>query len=116
MCAWAIAAGEEMSRAWGDVLYSVQTGPYHLEEVARQKEVLASSEQAQAAVESLAALRDRIADRLDSATPEDRRRVLEALDTRITVSETGGLDISIGPLYANRPKVSGDPSPLPSII
>jgi len=69
---------------------------YHLEEIARQKEVLATSEQAQAAVESLAALRDRIADRLDSATPEDRRRVLEALDTRITVTETGGLDISIG--------------------
>ena len=69
---------------------------YHLEEIARQKEVLATSEQAQAAVESLAALRERIADRLDSATPEDRRRVLEALDTRITVTETGGLDISIG--------------------
>jgi len=33
---------------------------------------------------------------LDSATPEDRRQVLEALDTRITVTETGGLDISIG--------------------
>ena len=39
---------------------------------------------------------DRIADRLDSATSEDRRRVLEALDTRITVTETGGLDISVG--------------------
>ncbi len=69
---------------------------YHLEEIARQKEVLATSEQAQAAVESLAALRARIADRLDSATPEDRRRVLEALDTRITLTETKGLDISIG--------------------
>ena len=69
---------------------------YHLEEIARQKEVLATSEQAQAAVESLAALRARIADRLDSATPEDRRRVLEVLDTRITLTETGGLDISIG--------------------
>ncbi len=69
---------------------------YHLEEIARQKEVLATSEQAQAAVESLAALRARIADRLDSATPEDRRSVLEALDTRITLTETKGLDISIG--------------------
>ena len=69
---------------------------YHLEEIERQKAILATSEQAQAAVESLAALRTRIADRLDSATPEDRRRVLEALDTRITLSETKGLDISIG--------------------
>ncbi len=58
--------------------------------------MLATSEQAQAAVESLAALRARIDDRLDSATLEDRRRVLEALDTRITVTETGGLDISVG--------------------
>jgi len=69
---------------------------HHLEEIQRQKEVLATAEQAQAAVEALAALRARIADRLDSATPEDKRRVLEALDTRITLTETGGLDISIG--------------------
>ncbi len=69
---------------------------HHLEEIERQRAVLATSEQAQAAVESLAALRARIADRLDSATQEDRRRVLEVLDTRITVTETGGLDISIG--------------------
>ncbi len=69
---------------------------HFLEEIQRQKEVLATAEQAQVAVESLAVLRDRIADRLDSATPEDRRRVLEVLDTRITLTETGGLDISIG--------------------
>ncbi len=69
---------------------------HHLEEIERQRAVLATAEQAEAAVESLEALRARIADRLDSATPEDRRRVLEALDTRITVTETGGLDISIG--------------------
>ena len=36
------------------------------------------------------------ADGLESAQPEGRRRVLEALYTRITVTETGGLDISIG--------------------
>ena len=69
---------------------------HHLEEIERQRAVLATAEQAEAAVESLEALRARIADRLDSATPEDRRRVLEVLDTRITVTETGGLDISIG--------------------
>lgn len=69
---------------------------HYLDEIEREKAALATAEQVQAAVESLAALRDRIADRLDSATPEDRRRVLEVLDTRITVTETGGLDISIG--------------------
>ena len=58
--------------------------------------ISATAEQSQAAIESLVALRARIADRLDSATPEDRRRVLEVLDTRITLTETGGLDISIG--------------------
>ena len=67
-----------------------------LEEIQRQKEVMATGEQAQAAVESLAVLRARIADRLDSASLEDRRQVLEVLDTRITITETGGLDISIG--------------------
>ena len=69
---------------------------YHMEEIERQRAVLATAERAQSAVESLEALRARFADRLDSATPEDRRQVLEALDTRITVTETGGLDISIG--------------------
>ena len=87
----------------------------HQEEIARQEEVLATSEQAQAAVESLAALRARIADRLDSATPEDRRQVLEVLDTRITMTETDYLRVELelqdgllftGPL---------PPSPVPSI-
>ena len=69
---------------------------HFLEEIRRQEDVLATADQAQAAVESLADLRARIADRLDWATQEDRRQVLEVLDTRITVMETGGLDISIG--------------------
>ncbi len=52
--------------------------------------MLATSEQAQTDVESTAALRARIADHLDSATQEDRRSVLEVLDTRITVMESVG--------------------------
>ena len=35
-------------------------------------------------------------DRLDSATPEDRRTVLEALETCVTVGVDVGLEVSIG--------------------
>jgi len=35
-------------------------------------------------------------DRLDSATQEDRRTVLEALETRVTVGVGGLLEVSIG--------------------
>ena len=35
-------------------------------------------------------------DRLDSATPEDRRTVLETLETRVTVGVDGVLEVSIG--------------------
>ena len=35
-------------------------------------------------------------DRLDSATPEDRRTVLEILETRVTVGVGGILEVSIG--------------------
>ena len=34
--------------------------------------------------------------RLDSATPEDRRTVLEALETRVTVGGGGLWEVSIG--------------------
>ena len=35
-------------------------------------------------------------DRLDSATPEDRRTVLETLETRVTVGVGGVQEVSIG--------------------
>jgi len=35
-------------------------------------------------------------DRLDSATQEDRRAALEALETRVTVGVDGLLEVSIG--------------------
>ena len=53
-------------------------------------------EQSEAAVASLEALRGRLTHYLDSTTPEDRRAVLEALDTRVTVGPGGVLDLSIG--------------------
>ena len=48
------------------------------------------------AVASLKALREHMCDRLDSATPEDRRTVLETLETRVTVGVDGLLEVSIG--------------------
>ena len=69
---------------------------HHLDEIERQKAALATVEQAQAAVKSLVALRDRVVNRLDSASPDERRLVLEALDTKVTVKAAGGMDISIG--------------------
>ena len=66
------------------------------EELERQRETMSTLEQGQAAVASLKALREHMYHRLDSATPEDRRTVLEALETRVTVGVGGVLAVSIG--------------------
>ena len=66
------------------------------DELDRKRESIATLEQGHAAVASLEALREHIWDRLDCATPEDRRDVLDALETRVTVGPSGVLDISIG--------------------
>ena len=63
------------------------------EEMERQRETMSALEQGQAAVASLKALREHMRDRLDSATPEDRRTVLE---TRVTGGVGGILEVSIG--------------------
>ena len=57
---------------------------------------MSTLEQGQAAIASLKALREHMRDRLDSATQEDRRSVLEALETRVTVGVDGLLEVSIG--------------------
>ncbi len=66
------------------------------EEMERQRETMSTLEQGQVAVASLKALREHMCDRLDSATPEDRRTVLEILETRVTVGVGGILEVSIG--------------------
>ena len=66
------------------------------EELERQRKTMSTLEQGQAAVASLEALREHMRDRLDSATPEGRRAVLEALETRVTVGVDGLLEVSIG--------------------
>ena len=42
------------------------------------------------------ALREQMCDRLDTASPEDRRIVLETLAIRVTVGIVGVMEISIG--------------------
>ena len=66
------------------------------EELERQRETMSTLEQGQAAVASLEALREHMRDRLDYATPEGRRTVLETLETRVTVGVGGILEVSIG--------------------
>ena len=65
------------------------------DESERQQAALATEDESQAALDSLEAIRDRIADRLKAATPEDRRWVLQALATRVTVL-CDSLEVSIG--------------------
>ncbi|MCI0795167.1 MAG: recombinase family protein [Chloroflexi bacterium] len=69
---------------------------HYQDEIDRQNAALDTLEQSEAAVASLEALRGRLTHYLDSTTPEDRRAVLEALDTRVTVGPGGVLDLSIG--------------------
>ena len=57
---------------------------------------MSTLEQGQAAVASLKALREHMRDRLDSATQENHRTVLVAMETRVTVGVGGLLEVSIG--------------------
>ena len=72
---------------------------YYRDEIRRQESELQTLTQATEALETVAALRDRIVDRLEHATIEDRRWVLECLNARVTVTDEK-LEISIGvPAY-----------------
>ena len=68
---------------------------YYEDEIERQKETLATSKQCNDALASLAEVRAAMIENLDSATPEDRRWVLQSLDTRVTVNGER-LEVSIG--------------------
>ncbi len=69
---------------------------YLLDEIQRQKAVLATRKRQEDAADTLTSLRGALVQRLETATPEGRRWVLEQLDTRITVPTTGDLEISVG--------------------
>ena len=58
---------------------------HHQEEIERLKGELAVIEHQHAALEALEQVRDRIADKLASASPEERQWVLKMLETRVQV-------------------------------
>ena len=67
-----------------------------IEELERQQGTMSTQEQGQAAVASLKAMRELMRDRLDTATPKDRRTALETLEARVTVGVGGVHEVSIG--------------------
>lgn len=84
---------EEAFASAGALLKAKRT---HLkDELERHQAALATVDESQAALDSLEAIKDRIADRLKAATPEDRRWVLESMSTRVTV-KGDCLEISLG--------------------
>ena len=67
---------------------------YHLEEIDRQEAALSTMENSNEAINAMVNVRDRIAAKLDSATAEDRRWVLQGLATRVEVGDS--VTVSIG--------------------
>ena len=67
---------------------------YHLEEIDRQEAALSTMENSNEAINAMVNVRDRIAAKLDSATAEDRRWVLQGLATRVEVGVS--VTVSIG--------------------
>ena len=65
------------------------------EEIVRQRALLATVEDNQAAVTGLVATRENLLARLEGATPEDRRWVMQILDVRVTATESG-FSVSLG--------------------
>ena len=68
---------------------------YYQDEIGRQQAALETYTRTFEALDTVAEVRDRFLDRLDNATVEDRRWVLEALNARVTAMD-GRLEISIG--------------------
>ena len=65
------------------------------EEIGRQEAQLTALNQSQSGVEAIKVLRERVVGKLNSATPEDRRFILEAVDTRVTVKHDKTLEIPL---------------------
>lgn len=68
---------------------------HYADEIERQEQALTTMKQSADALDSLEQLRDQIVGRLESATPEDRRWVLETLKTRVTVRKEN-IEVSVG--------------------
>jgi site-specific DNA recombinase len=71
-------------------------GTHYQEEIARQQSTLAALEQSRDALDTLVTLRNQIRGKLQDATPETRRWVLQSFGTRIIVGPQGIEEISVG--------------------
>ena len=66
------------------------------DEIGRQQGELIALKESQAGVEAIRLLRERMVGKLNSTSTEDRRFILEAVDTRVTVKQDKMLEISPG--------------------
>ncbi len=65
------------------------------DEIGRQEAELTALRESQAGAEAIKLLRERMVDKLNSASPEDRRFILEAVDTRVIVKQDKTLEIFV---------------------
>ena len=65
------------------------------EDIERQKAALATVADNQAAVSGMVAMREALKARLEGATREDHRWIMQMLDVRVTPTN-GGLSVSLG--------------------
>lgn len=92
---------------------------HYIDELERQGEAVKAVEETEAALNSIEQLREQIINKLETATPEDRRWALQALNTRVT-HDKNGVEVSIGvPSHFESATVSVAPgfsgrSPAPS--
>ncbi len=66
------------------------------EEIGRHESELVVLRESRAGAEAIHTLRELVVDKLDSATPEDQRFILEAVDTKVIVYQDKTLEISLG--------------------
>jgi len=77
---------------------------HYADETGRQTQALETMKKAHEALKGLEKLREQIVGRLESATPEDRRWVLETLKTRVTVRKEN-VEVSIGIASQNETEI-----------
>ncbi len=91
-------------KVWGqvsDVAFDRQAAllraerTFYQDDIDRQKALLATASAASDAVDALADIRERIRSKLETSNPEERRQVLQALETHVGVSR-GEVEVSIG--------------------
>jgi hypothetical protein len=86
-------------------------GNHYQEEIARQQSTLAALEQSRDALDTLVTLRNQILGKLQDATLETRRWVLQSFGTRIIVGPQGIEEISVGAMRDRTRVQHGTPCP-----